>query len=70
MNVPAQAVVDTSVFIAGEAGRSLDESRIGDKLAVSIITIGELRQGVLAAITQDADFDAVDGLDGLEVIKV
>lgn len=44
-----QGLADTSLFIARESGRSLDESRIPDELAVSIVTIGELRAGVLAA---------------------
>ncbi|MDQ1601127.1 MAG: hypothetical protein QOD68_2601 [Actinomycetota bacterium] len=47
----SRALVDTSVFIARETGRPLDAARIADELTVSIITIGELRQGVLAATT-------------------
>ncbi|MEI6709743.1 MAG: type II toxin-antitoxin system VapC family toxin [Actinomycetota bacterium] len=42
-------MADTSVFIARESGRPLDVSLLPDDLAVSIITIGELRAGVLAA---------------------
>jgi predicted nucleic acid-binding protein len=37
------------VFIARESGRPLDSDALPDELAVSIITIGELRAGVLAA---------------------
>jgi predicted nucleic acid-binding protein len=37
------------VFIAHESGRPLDVDALPDELAVSIITIGELRAGVLAA---------------------
>jgi predicted nucleic acid-binding protein len=37
------------VFIARESGRPLDVDALPDELAVSIITIGELRAGVLAA---------------------
>lgn len=51
-----RAVADTSVFIARESGRPLDRSRLPDELAVSVITVGELRAGVLAA----ADVDARD----------
>jgi predicted nucleic acid-binding protein len=36
------------VFIARESDRPLQESQFPDELAVSIITIGELRAGVLA----------------------
>ena len=43
------AIVDTSVLIARETGRSVDIRSLPDGLAVSVITIGELRSGVLAA---------------------
>ena len=46
-------LADTSIFIAAEAGRQLDLDRLPDRLAVSIITIGELRAGVLAASNPD-----------------
>ena len=42
-------IADTSVFIARESGRPLDAAVLPDQLAVSVITIGELRAGVLAA---------------------
>jgi predicted nucleic acid-binding protein len=41
---------DTSLFIAREAGRPLDTDALPDEIGVSVITIGELRAGVLAAI--------------------
>jgi predicted nucleic acid-binding protein len=40
---------DTSVFIAHESGRILRSDLLPDRLAVSVITVGELRAGVLAA---------------------
>jgi predicted nucleic acid-binding protein len=43
------AVVDTSVLIAAEAGRRLRVEALPERLGVSVITIGELRAGVLAA---------------------
>jgi predicted nucleic acid-binding protein len=43
------AIADTSVFVARESGRALAVAALPDVLAVSIITIGELRAGVLAA---------------------
>jgi predicted nucleic acid-binding protein len=43
-----RGLLDTSVFIAGE-GRSLDQDRLPDEVAVSVVTYGELRAGVLAA---------------------
>ena len=45
----SQGLADTSVFIARESGRRLDDSSLPDELAVSIVTVGELRAGVLAA---------------------
>lgn len=52
----SRGLADTSVFIAREVGRRLDVDAIPDELAVSVITIGELRAGVLAA----ADVSARD----------
>ena len=45
----SRGLADTSVFIARESGRPLDVGALPDELAVSVITIGELRAGVLAA---------------------
>lgn len=44
----SRGLADTSLFIARESGRPLDVDRLPDQLAVSVITIGELRTGVLA----------------------
>lgn len=43
-----RGLADTSVFIAAESQRPLDHAQMPDELAVSVITIGELRAGVLA----------------------
>jgi predicted nucleic acid-binding protein len=40
-------LLDTSVFIARESGRALTE--LPDQVAVSVVTLGELELGVLAA---------------------
>jgi len=40
-------LLDTSAFIARETGRPLDE--LPDRVAVSVVTIGELQLGVLNA---------------------
>ncbi len=50
----SRGLADTSVFIARESGRVLDADALPDELAVSIITIGELRVGVLVAETVEA----------------
>jgi predicted nucleic acid-binding protein len=42
-------LADTTVFIARESRRPLDEASLPDELAVSIITVAELRAGVLSA---------------------
>ncbi len=47
--VVTKGLADTSVFIAREGGRPIAERAIPEQLAVSVITIGELRAGVLAA---------------------
>ena len=44
-----RGLADTTVFIARESGRPMDENALPDELAVSVISIGELRAGVLAA---------------------
>ncbi len=48
------AIADTSVFVAWESGRSMDRDRVPERIAVSMITVGELRAGVLAAADSDA----------------
>ncbi len=50
----SRGLADTSVFIAREGGRPLDVDALPDELAVSIITIGELRAGVLVAENLEA----------------
>lgn len=49
----SDGLADTSVFIAAESGRVIHEEALPDRLAVSVITIGELRAGVLAASDSD-----------------
>ena len=44
-------LVDTSVFIARETARPL--GRLPERVAVSVVTIGELELGVLAAVEED-----------------
>jgi predicted nucleic acid-binding protein len=45
----SRGLADTSVFIAHETGRSLRAADLPEEIGVSVITIGELRTGVLAA---------------------
>jgi predicted nucleic acid-binding protein len=46
----SRGLADTTVFIAHESGRTLDTDALPDEIGVSVITIGELRAGVLAAV--------------------
>ena len=47
MSELSAGLLDTSVFIARESGRALGE--LPDRVAISVITIGELQLGVLNA---------------------
>ena len=62
---PRRGLLDTSVFIAREAGRPLGE--LPDRVAVA--TMGGLQLGVLAAA--DDDYDRIaSGHPRLRVVKV
>ena len=50
----SRGLAATSVFIARESGRPIDVAALPEELAVSVVTIGELRAGVLAATDVDA----------------
>ena len=45
----SRGLADTSIFIAREPGRPFRIEALPDEIGVSVITIGELRAGVLAA---------------------
>lgn len=47
MSAVGAGLLDTSVFIAEETGRAL--GKLPERVAVSVVTIGELRLGVLVA---------------------
>jgi predicted nucleic acid-binding protein len=71
--VTERGLADTSVFIAREAGRPIDVEAMPDHLAVSVITIGELRAGVLAAtdtLIRDRRLDTLTAALSLEPIPV
>jgi predicted nucleic acid-binding protein len=46
-SLPPAGLADTSIFIAREEGRPLGE--LPERLAVSVVTLGELELGVLSA---------------------
>jgi predicted nucleic acid-binding protein len=60
VSAPAAGLLDTSVFIATEAGRPLDQ--LPERVAVSVVTIGELQLGVLAAIDSETRSRRADTL--------
>lgn len=68
-----RGLLDTSVFIAAENGRPLDETRIPDETAVCVVTLAELQAGVLAATDVDvrarrlATLDAVADIELLDI---
>ncbi|KAA8970439.1 type II toxin-antitoxin system VapC family toxin [Mycobacterium sp.] len=51
---PPAGLLDTSVFIASETGRQLEESLIPAEVATTVITLAELTVGVLAARSSDS----------------
>jgi predicted nucleic acid-binding protein len=66
-------IADTSVFIAHESGRALRADALPDRLAVSAITIGELRAGVLAAtdvLTRDRRLATLTAALALDPVPV
>jgi predicted nucleic acid-binding protein len=69
--VIAAGVLDTSVFIANETGRALDESAIPEVVATTVITLAELNAGILAAGSAEirarrlATLDVVSDMEAL-----
>lgn len=61
----AAGVLDTSVFIANETGRPLDESAMPGEVATTVITLAELNAGVLAADTADIRARRLAALDAV-----
>lgn len=69
----SDGLADTSVFIARESGRPLRADRLPDRLAVSVITVGELRAGVLAAVDlaiRDRRLDTLSAVLALDPVPV
>jgi predicted nucleic acid-binding protein len=60
LNAPTAGLLDTSVFIARESGRPLGD--LPNQVAVSVVSIGELQLGVLAAVDDQARARRADTL--------
>jgi predicted nucleic acid-binding protein len=65
-----KGLLDTSVFIALESGRPLDEQRIPEETAVSVVTLAELQAGVLAAPDVDVRARRLATLDAVGDIEL
>jgi predicted nucleic acid-binding protein len=65
----AAGVLDTSVFIATETGRQLDEALIPDEVATTVVTLAELHVGVLAATTSDIRAQRLATLESIADIE-
>ncbi len=66
-------VADTSVYVAMEAGRTLRREGIPDEVAVSVVTIAELRLGVRVATddsTRAIRQQTLDAAHGSTVLAV
>jgi predicted nucleic acid-binding protein len=69
----SDGLADTSIFIADESGRPLRTDVLPDRLAVSVITVGELRAGVLAAsdlATRDRRLSTLAAVLALDPVPV
>jgi len=68
-----RGLLDTSVLIATETERALDQAALPDESYVSVVTLAELRAGVLAApdtvvrARRLATLEAVAGLEPLPI---
>jgi len=66
-------LVDTSVLVAVEKGRPLREEALPERSAVSIVTVAELRAGVLAAPdieSRDRRMTTLEGVAGAAILPV
>ena len=69
----SRGLADTSIFIAREAERPILEDSLPEALAVSVITIGELRAGVLAATdtpTRDRRLSTLEAALSLQPLPI
>jgi predicted nucleic acid-binding protein len=60
LTTPGAGLLDTSVFIAREDGRALGE--LPERVAVSVVTLGELQLGVLSAADDETRARRADTL--------
>lgn len=66
-------LIDTSVLVAVEKGRPLREEALPARSALSIVTVAELRAGVLAAPdieSRDRRMTTLEGVGGAAILPV
>lgn len=69
----SRGLLDTSVFIARESGRTLDHDALPHELALSVVTLAELHAGVLAArdtTTRARRLATVDAVADIVVLPI
>jgi predicted nucleic acid-binding protein len=69
----SRGLLDTSVFIASESGRALDVAGLPDESYVCVVTLAELRAGVLAANdphTRARRLATLEGVAALDVLVI
>ncbi len=69
----SRGILDTNVFAAAESGRNLDEDRLPEESAISVVTLAELHAGVLAAKgthTRATRLATLSSLSDVQVIPV
>lgn len=67
------ALLDTSVLIAKESGRRLDVNSLPEQTAVTVVTLGELHAGVLAATdtaTRSRRLSTLEAASAVEALPV
>jgi predicted nucleic acid-binding protein len=67
---PTRGLLDTSVFIARETGRPLEQRLLPGELAVSAVTVAELHVGVLAASDLDTRARRLATLEAIADVEV
>lgn len=70
---PPRALLDTTVFIARESGRTVREEQLPAESSISVVTKAELRAGVLAAAdveTRNRRLTTFDSVAELAVLPI
>ena len=69
----SRGLLDTSIFIATETGRAIEEGSLPERAAISVVTLAELHVGVLAALdtaTRARRLATLEATAGIEALPV